>query len=542
VNAADAAARYKRMADMTWAWGIRPLALQCHVARAVMLDEYGNDQTRALAALDEAVSELGEDVVLARARAKIHWRHDDHAGAIAILRRIADVVGRDNPIERAYALREAAISAAKTDDWPQAEVWFGEAQAAASAAKIEDMHVMAIGLGADAAVAALKSGQTARALKGLSDTLVALSGLDPAASLRAAYCHRVARHTVLWAESEIEGEAKTIDGQPIAMLPGTCSNPEPPAAIRDLPLGPLDLAWYMLAEAEIASGVDVGIFASLRERLGDGPILIYEVNLRHRWLIVDVIKTEPAGFAKHLQPYLEGMAFLRTEGAALRATFNVFSPPRGEVPALAPAALTETAVEALAIDAILSFGLSAVFTNRSEVLAALEQSLQGAFEGRYPGRAVFEHWRGAEVPLGALDTMIANGIALLRKGGHVEPNILWGIGLRAFEKIGQSGFRIQLVPVIATWLRAQWKRIVAEESFRLNRPLQTVPEIEGALTKSTDDEPFVASLLLATADAVGAPLGVAYRDRLKAIARGMNPDQGQKDSVTQSSSLPAEES
>jgi hypothetical protein len=50
----------------------------------------------------------------------------------------------------------------------------------------------------------------------------------------------------------IDKEEKLIDGKPIVMLPGTCSNPEPPASIRELPLGPFDLAWYMLAEVVTA--------------------------------------------------------------------------------------------------------------------------------------------------------------------------------------------------------------------------------------------------------------------------------------------------
>jgi hypothetical protein len=38
----------------------------------------------------------------------------------------------------------------------------------------------------------------------------------------------------------------------------TCSNPEPLASIKELPLGPLDLAWYMLAEG--------GTYAECQER------------------------------------------------------------------------------------------------------------------------------------------------------------------------------------------------------------------------------------------------------------------------------------
>src|SRR5258708_5096571 len=61
----------------------------------------------------------------------------------------------------------------------------------------------------------------------------------------------------------------------------TCSNPEPLASIKELPLGPLDLAWYMLAEAEISSERDISIVKSLHSKLKDGPILFLELILRH---------------------------------------------------------------------------------------------------------------------------------------------------------------------------------------------------------------------------------------------------------------------
>jgi hypothetical protein len=64
-------------------------------------------------------------------------------------------------------------------------------------------------------------------------TFSRLAEIDPEESLRAAYCHRVIRHTVLWMESKIEKEKKLIDGEPIGMSPGTCSNPEPPASIKE---------------------------------------------------------------------------------------------------------------------------------------------------------------------------------------------------------------------------------------------------------------------------------------------------------------------
>src|SRR5258705_11170729 len=100
-------------------------------------------------------------------------------------------------------------------------------------------------------------------------------------------------------ESKIDKRETLIDGKPIEMLPGTCSNPSPPASIVELPLGPLDLAWYMLAEAEISSGRDVGIVKSLRSQLKDGPLLFMEVTLRKSRITMDVLNRITPGFSAH---------------------------------------------------------------------------------------------------------------------------------------------------------------------------------------------------------------------------------------------------
>jgi hypothetical protein len=165
LNPTDAAERCKRMAILAQSWKYRALAIQCYVARAVMFDEYINDEAGGLAALDEAVAAVGEVPVTGRARARVFWRYDKHQESVKILRAIADVVGQDSPIDRAFALREAAISAAKTEDWVQAEAWFGEAEKAAAMAATNDMQTMAVGLEADRAVALLEIGKPEAALQ-----------------------------------------------------------------------------------------------------------------------------------------------------------------------------------------------------------------------------------------------------------------------------------------------------------------------------------------------------------------------------------------
>ena len=520
LDATEAAERYRRMALLAQKWSLRALSIQCYVARAVMFDEYLDDERAAQCALDEAVAACGEDVVISRARARIYWRHDKHHDSVRILRGIADLVGRNSPIDRAFAMREAAISAANTDDWMQAVAWFEEAEKSAAASSTSDMQTMAVGLKADQAVALLKSGKVGEALQTMASCLTRLSEINPDESLRAAYCHRVVRHTVLWMESEIDRREALIDRKPIEMLPGTCSNPQPPASIVELPLGPLDIAWYMLAEAEASFGGDVGIVKSFRSQLEDGPILFMEVALRDRRITMDVLNSDAASFSEHLVDYLAGMEYLRQQRQAAGDTFSALAPPRGEVPSLSSAELNNPMTEELAVDALMAFRMTSVLCGTPDRIIELQKRLREVGDENYPGKAVVDRWSGFDVALAVWDKVVNDAIAVLQSGEHLAPRRLWEVGLRLFEKIRRSNFRSSLAPLLANWLRGQWKRIIANETFRLSRPMQTVPSIEARLAESMKDEAFIASLLLATAEAVGSPLSAEYERLLKEIADG----------------------
>jgi hypothetical protein len=89
------------MALQAQSWGYRELALSCHVARGIMLDEYADDLAAAHQALEDAKQIFGEDPVLSRALAKILYRRKDHEGVLRILRDTADKTALNDPIERA---------------------------------------------------------------------------------------------------------------------------------------------------------------------------------------------------------------------------------------------------------------------------------------------------------------------------------------------------------------------------------------------------------------------------------------------------------
>jgi len=395
-DATDAATRYGRMAKKTEKWGIRFVSSQCYVAQAVMLDEFERDKEAAFDVLNGAVAALGDDVVLARARAKVYWRHDQHPAALEILRGIADQIGAGNPVERAFALREAAISAAKTNDWPLAEKWFLEAQIAAALAQTDDMRAMAVGLGADAAVAALEVGEVGLALTRFREALEALGSIDPDASLRAAYCHRVVRHAVLWTKSRVERTEVEIGGKPIGMEAGACSNPDPLPAIREMPLGPIDLGWYMLAEVETAARVDVGIVTGLNNRLTQGPIPFMESGLRAQKMQVYVDSLDAGKFTAYLNAYVEAATYMVKEAGRLKDSFDVLARERGQVPTLVMSEPFDPVTESIASDAIIAYAIRAALAGRRGAMLELEAALESGFSTDFPGCRVFDHWIGME--------------------------------------------------------------------------------------------------------------------------------------------------
>ena len=272
-------AAYGRMAKQAQSWGYRDLSIRCHIVRGIILDEFLNDPDAALRALDDAEEILQSDPALDRARAKIFYRRKDHEAALQLFRENVGKMELREPAARAYMFREAAISAAELGEWGEARQWFAAARQAASNATSTNMKLMEIGLRADDALAAYQAGDVVAALNGLKTALDEIAPVDPASSIAAGYRHRVIRHSILWLFGKASGTPVDVGGEPTVMVPGMCSNPEPPD-LSDLPFASGDYTAYLLVQAEIASGVSAGIEQGPRARLGGRAIPEMELLVR----------------------------------------------------------------------------------------------------------------------------------------------------------------------------------------------------------------------------------------------------------------------
>lgn len=491
---------YRSMAEKTEDWPERNLVLQFWIAQAIMSDEFKSDPGAAIEALDEAGSKFGNHVLLLRARAKVLSRAGDHVGALDIMREIAAEVGADNVVERAFALREAAISAAKTGDWRRAREWFLLASDAARSSELPDMTVMSAGLLGDAAAASVKDGAMREALLLLDQALDALNDIEPHSSLVAEHCHRLIRHTVLWVLSQVDGTAPLIGGEPIAMVAGSCSNPEPDKRIKDQPLGPIDYARYMLAQAEVSSGLQLGIASALSSKLSGGPIILMEIELRDRRTSYAIREGLPELFVDSLWPYVEAVSETIYNSDELRAT-DVMNAGRGEVSKLPFSALPQRVVRQTARDALFSFAIAAVCDEFPAAIQFLVEHLDPAIREAVAftiGGAVLPG-SGVKASAKTFEEQLAGDIANLLSG-TATPLHYATAGVRFMQHLQVSNFKNVLLPKVHSWHQRVWRRIISNQQFLLPSPRLTVPVLLQALDTATSDSLSLARITLGAAD------------------------------------------
>ena len=513
----DAEARYARMAEKTLSWNIRSLTAQCWVARSIILNEFLNEKEKSLSVLEEAVELLGQDLILNRARASVHWHQGEHEIALEIYRSIAEYIGEDSSVERTFALREAAISAAKCSEWLLAEKWFLDGQQAAICLDSNEMFAMAIGLCADAAVAALRAGKPDRALAEFAKIIYSLASIEADDTIAAAYCHRVIRHAILWVSSYIEGTSVEVGGQPIKLEPGTCSNPDPLPEIRELPLGHIDCAWYILAESEVSANIDVDICSSLNKRLTEGTIPQLEFALRMKIIQRNISSLNATGFAEHFTKFIETTVHCLKNMEHLTSAFDAVAPTRENIPTLDSYTSVDPMIEQVAKEAVLGFGIHTIMADQSEAFFELETALADYFGNFFPGKSVFDYLNDGLLSLTGQDLVVAERIKNHLRNGHFAPREFYLVGLRFFEWINQSRFRDSLMLPLANWLRSGWNRIVEQERFQIFNPLITVPPVVECLENSRNDRSFVTELLLVSSDAAGVRLSSEYRNDLIAM-------------------------
>lgn len=507
-------AAYGRMATQAQSWDYRDLSIRCHIVRGIILDEYLNDPTAALRALDEAEEILQSDPALDRARAKIFYRRKDHEAALRLFRENAGQMELREPAARAYMLREAAISTAELGEWAEAREWFAAARQAAGNAASTNMKLMAIGLRADEALAAYKAGDVIAALKGLDTALDEIAPVDPASSIAAGYRHRVIRHSILWLFGQATETPVDVAGEPTMMVPGMCSNPEP-TDLSDMPFVVADYARYLLVQAEVASGVSAGMEQGVRGHPGGRAIPNMELLVRSTRMKFLARRLDAKGYIAALSSWVDSQIYLDANRDAVRQS-GPDDPAYGEIPPAAPEQLlTERAIFS-AEDALLSFGIMTALQKRPDALAALCAG-GGEIQLGCPGKGILEIMANGQSRDEHLPSYVAVQVHRLASQVVLTPDELFVASVRFVQWAKKSNLQQVLTPALEVWLRAAWAHAIEEQQFNLRSPATSVPSIREVLTSPDAGLNLMGRLIVAAQPAVHHRFDQTFRDFLLSL-------------------------
>lgn len=481
---------YLRLARQAKDWGQRELAIRCHVARSVMFDEYADDEAAALAALSLAEQELGPDLILSRARAKIAYRRRRHADALTLMREVVAGGLSQDAVERLFLCREAAISATEVGEQEEALHWFRQAHAASQNLETDSLRVTSVGLQADAALAAWRCGDAEGALSGLWSSLEAARAFDPAASLKATYLHKVLGHACLWLNGQITRQVYPVDGERYVAPPGLCSNPEPSEDIRTLPPSSLEGSHYLLAAADIYRGGTLGFDAALEELLAGRHIFTLECQRRLARLERAVATLDMDALPGAIGDALEAMALGVKKMRSGAPPANELPLVSGAFPRLPEAERRGESAELFVNDTFFALRLLADLREdgvAAEGISALTAAIvQAGYAGptyeadsaRHPG-AYLVTWRSHRTA----DTILAED--------------LFVTGLHMINWASKSLFQRAALPDLGAWAGRTWTHVLAEQRFRLRNPMVTAPAIEAAIAADVHPADRLSAILAA---------------------------------------------
>ena len=304
---------FARLEKQAVRWNQTGLAVCCRKFQAIILDEYGNDKNSALAVLEEGLSMFGQfNSELVRAKAKVLHRSNDHEGSLALAKGLIESNAPLNEAEKAFLGREAAISAEKQGDFKTARRYYLFGRTATDKFNLTDMMAMRTGLLADAALASWHSGERKTCLQEFVTVLDELNKIKPDETLRTAHCHAVVRHVLLWLDQDATGDKRPLEGgEEITIRPGCVSNPAPHPKIKERPIPPIEMAWYMLAIVENNAVLDTGITDNLEQFLPRGPVREGQMLLSPAKMHKALSRLDAKLFVEALQDIIPSFVFAK---------------------------------------------------------------------------------------------------------------------------------------------------------------------------------------------------------------------------------------
>ena len=462
---------FARLEEYAQSWGHTDLAVCCRKYRVIIIDEYGDDKEQALVVLGEGLEHYGEtNSELVRAKAKVLYRAEDHQGSLELSKTLIDGNVPLSATEKAFLGREAAISAEKQGDYETARRYYLYGSNAAKNCNIPNMIPMRVGLMADAALASWHAGDRETCLRDLVSVLQEANDIDPKSSLRAAHCHAICRHVLLWLDQDTTGEKRLIvDGEEPKIYPGIVSNPEPHSEIGQRYITPIEMAWYMLATVENHCYLDVGITKNLATLLPKGPVIEGQFLMAPSKMRKALALHEISLFVVALKETVAVLAYAERQGD-YKKSFDIQNVTYNSIPA--PTSEQQTKISQFTEQLVLCFVTNCIFMETVEGLGQLIDALE---EGQ--GFKVREEFlnclRGSGLSTD-YNTSFAALLAIHRsaidKKETLLPTQVFELALKAIQSAGQTKNTHVIAKYAFEWLYKKWTFIYNHQRFLLKCP------------------------------------------------------------------------
>lgn len=492
------AAKYAKLAEMASSWNRLDLELDCICAQAVLLDEYADGAVQALSVLEQGTRKFGANDRLRHRKQVVLYGQKKHKESLDAFPEILSSLHED-PIDRVYALRYAAISAVEIGQ-PEDAIQFFTAAARTGLQDKERLPAMAAGLLGDAAIVQFRRGAYSQAMSLMVEALKVAETLDPKESRHAKYCSVILGHLALclWQDAQKPpGERQLAN-----TVPGSCSNPNPAEELLERPLQPLLMHWYLLALAEINLDTNSGMISELRSRTVNGAYSEFEVLVYDAQVSVAIQNGDADAFVTALPEYLDLTSTSGNSG-------NLDSAQLKPLKHIAPARWDEDQYFPHFAQSVLAFALHSVSTRRIEHLDLLISALQNKLHNESVASRFLDILKSPCTwpSRGNLQYIAADSIAACRNAtdGISGDNAL-RITYYLWGWLRQNRFEQCLEGAVANFVSGLWVKVMTDSRFTLMTPAITIPAIETVLNGQYQGTKKLAAIALVAAKATSAPL------------------------------------
>lgn len=462
---------FVQLEEFAKSWAYQDLAVCCRKYRVIIIDEYGGEKDKAMEVLDEGLRLYGEtNSELVRAKAKVLYRAKDHQGSLKLSKILIDGNAPLKETEKAFLGRDAAISAEIQGDYETARRFYLYGSRAARKCNNFEMAPMRVGLIADAALASWHSGDRETFLRDFVSVLQELKDIDPKSSLRAAHCHAVCGHVLLWIDQDITGKKRLLaNGEETKIYPGIVSNPEPHPDIAKRYIAPIEMAWYMLATIENNSCLEVGITRNLTNYLPKGPVLEGQYLLTASKMRKAFTELDIELFVDAMRETAAEIAYVRKRGD-YKNSFDYGNITYGLFPL--PTLEQQAEIAEITEQFILCFFSNCIFAERVTELSRLMDILEEC-EGFKIRKELLSSLRGRGPTTDyntSMAALLAVHIGALNKNEKLSPTQIFELAFKSLQ-VARLTNNIQVVSKYCfEWLSAKWTFILEHQRFLLRCP------------------------------------------------------------------------